>query len=86
MEQIIGTAKGYLFKATKNGEVDEQAMLKAIDEDLGNKLSFRKSSAKYEVNGQILNYTNQKILLAKLAYLNRNLRRSKFLQKQKRIF
>lgn len=34
--------------------MDEQAMLKAIDEVLGNKLSFRKSEAKYGVNAQTL--------------------------------
>lgn len=46
--------RNYKKKGTRSGEVDEQAMLKAIDEVLENKLSFRKSAAKYGVNAQTL--------------------------------
>lgn len=61
------------YKKTGGGVVDEQAMLKAIDEVLDNKLSFRKSAAKYGVNAQTLQsrikkYAKHKMLVAKLVY------------------
>ncbi|CAB3229729.1 unnamed protein product [Arctia plantaginis] len=46
--------RNYKKKGTRTGEVDEQAMLKAIDEVLENKLSLRKSATKYGVNAQTL--------------------------------
>ncbi|CAH2102568.1 unnamed protein product [Euphydryas editha] len=53
--------RNYKKKGTRSGEVDEKAMLKAIDEVLENKLSLRKSSAKYGVNAQTLQSRMKKL-------------------------
>ncbi|KAK9882712.1 hypothetical protein WA026_022763 [Henosepilachna vigintioctopunctata] len=53
--------RNYKKKGTRSGEVDEQAMSKAIDEILINKLSLRKSAAKYQVNAQTLQSRIKKI-------------------------
>ncbi|GBP71467.1 hypothetical protein EVAR_103352_1 [Eumeta japonica] len=46
--------RNYKKKGTRSGEVDEQAMFRAIDEILGNILFLRKSATKYGVNALTL--------------------------------
>lgn len=46
--------RNYKKKGTRSRDVDEQSMIKAIDDILENNLSLRKSAAKYGVNAQTL--------------------------------
>ncbi|GBP24317.1 hypothetical protein EVAR_9415_1 [Eumeta japonica] len=54
IEHQKNMVRNHKKNGTRSGEVDEQAMLKAIDEILENNFSLRKSATKYGVNAQTL--------------------------------
>ncbi|XP_044762023.1 uncharacterized protein LOC123319221 [Coccinella septempunctata] len=74
--------RNYKKKGTRSGEVDEQAMSKAVNEVLKNKLSLRKSAAKYEVNAQTLQSRIKKLRETKDLSSKNRVFESKFASQQ----